>query len=168
MHSNQENLITHMKFHLGWNIFFQLRRDHLDSMFLHTTKGGPTYPSCLHTLTADIQLSGAKVLLWRTQEFIVMLLSIPSALCPLNSFVFNVLFGTSPWSSGLIIPHVVRQLSCVHHNYWAHVPQLLKPVHPRVCATRKATAMRSSWTASREEPLLSATREKPARGNKDI
>ena len=110
--------------------------------------------SCLHRLTADTQLSGAKVLLRRTQGFLVMLISIPSALCPLNSFVFDALFGTSLWSSGLIIPHVVRQLSCVHHNYWAHMPQLLKPVHPGVCAPRKATALRRSWAASRVASAL--------------
>ena len=57
-----------------------------------------------------------------------------------------------PWSRK--IPHASEQL-------WE--PQLLKPVHPReLCsATREATAMRSPRTATREQPMLATTRDKP-------
>ena len=43
----------------------------------------------------------------------------------------------------------------VCHNYWAHVPQLLKPMHlePMLC-NREATAMRSPHTASKSSPCL--------------
>ena len=41
------------------------------------------------------------------------------------------------------------------HNYWAHVLSVWS-------ATREATAMSSLCTTTREQPLLSATREKPA------
>ena len=39
----------------------------------------------------------------------------------------------------------------VHHNYWACVPQLLKPASLR-SATREATAMRSPRTATKSSP----------------
>ena len=42
------------------------------------------------------------------------------------------------------------------HSYWAHVPYSLCP------ATREATARRSLCPAMREQPPLTATREKPA------
>ena len=48
----------------------------------------------------------------------------------------------------------------VSHNYWAHVPHLLKPVHSTARAPqREATAMRSPRTATKSSPPLAATRE---------
>ena len=41
----------------------------------------------------------------------------------------------------------------VHHNYWAYVLQLLKPVHPRAPAPQQeATAMRRLYIATKREP----------------
>ena len=41
----------------------------------------------------------------------------------------------------------------VRHNYWAHVPQLLKPVRLEPCSTtREATTMRSPRTATKSSP----------------
>ena len=56
--------------------------------------------------------------------------------------------------------HGVKQL--ITQMYRAPEPQLLMPAHPRAHALqREATAVRSPHTAAREQPPLSATREKP-------
>ena len=44
-------------------------------------------------------------------------------------------------------------LEPANHNYWAHVPQLLKPVRLEpVLPTREATAMRSPCTTTKSSP----------------
>ena len=58
------------------------------------------------------------------------------------------------------IPPAVEQLSLcatttepMSHNYWAHVPWLLKPTHLEPCsATREATAMSSLCTSMKSSP----------------
>ena len=46
------------------------------------------------------------------------------------------------------------------HDYWAHVPQLLKPTAQSLCSTtREATTMRRSHAATESGPPLAATRE---------
>ena len=34
-------------------------------------------------------------------------------------------------------PTFCRGMKLVYHNYWAHMPQLLKPVRPRVSALKQ-------------------------------
>ena len=51
----------------------------------------------------------------------------------------------------------------VRRNYWAHVPQLLKPKRSRGCSvTREATAVSSTRATTREKPPFATTREKSA------
>ena len=75
-----------------------------------------------------------------------------------------------PWSRR--IPHAAEQLSpcattlepvlkSLSRNYWAHGLQLLKPSTLEPWAsTREITAVRSPHAATKEEPLLAATKEK--------
>ena len=54
-----------------------------------------------------------------------------------------------PWSGK--IPHVVHEATKpMCHNSWAHMQQLLKPVHPRACTPQEANAIRNPHTAARE------------------
>ena len=60
-----------------------------------------------------------------------------------------------PWSEK--IPHAVKQLSCVYHNYWAcalepgshnywaHVLQLPKPVALGACAPQEKPLQSEAW-----------------------
>ena len=59
----------------------------------------------------------------------------------------------------------VWALEPANHDYWAHVPQLLKPAHLEpLLPTREATAMRSPRTETREKPACS--NEDPMHKNK--
>ena len=50
-------------------------------------------------------------------------------------------------------PTCRRTTKPVRHNYWAHMPQLLKPMYLEPCsATREATAMRSPCTTTKSSP----------------
>ena len=69
------------------------------------------------------------------------------------------------WSNEAFVPqHWACALEPGNHNYWASMPQLLKPACPKASTPLwEATAMRSLRTTTREYPLLSATREKRVR-----
>ena len=47
----------------------------------------------------------------------------------------------------------------MRHNYWAHVPQLLKPVHPRACALQLLSPRAATTEA--HAPRARAPQEKP-------
>ena len=50
-------------------------------------------------------------------------------------------------------PTCHRATKPVHHNYWARVPQLLKPMHLEpMLRNKRATAMRSPHTATKSSP----------------
>ena len=66
--------------------------------------------------------------------------------------------GTWVWSLGLVWEDSAccRATKLIYHNYWAWA----------CSATREATTVRSLHTATREQPLLAATRESPEQPNK--
>ena len=59
-----------------------------------------------------------------------------------------------PWSRK--IPHVRGQLRPWCHNYWAHTPQLLRPVCPGACALQQEKPSHSNWRALEQQWRASA------------
>ena len=56
----------------------------------------------------------------------------------------------------------------VRHNYWALMPQLLKPVHLEpVLHNKRSHRSEKPARSDKGQPPLAATREKPTRSNED-
>ena len=71
--------------------------------------------------------------------------------------------GTWVWSLVQEDPTGKGAAKPVYHNYWDHMPQLRKPMHPELCSAQRQTkATRSPGTVTREQPLLATTRKELA------
>ena len=72
--------------------------------------------------------------------------------------------GTQVWSLVQEDPTCCRATKLLSHNYWAHVPHLLKPACQELVLCHKRNYLkREGHAQQRREPLLTATRE----SNKD-
>ena len=83
----------------------------------------------------------------------------------------NPLIWEDPTCCGAIKPVCHNNWACVlapgSHNYWAHVPQLLKPVRPRACARQQEKPPRWEAWAQLENVPHSLWVEKSRHSNKD-
>ena len=71
------------------------------------------------------------------------------------------------WVQSLVHEDSTKQEATkpVHHNHWAHTPEVTSRNYWSPYSTREVTAMRSLHTAAREYPPLTPTREKPEHTN---
>ena len=73
---------------------------------------------------------------------------------PVLGFLGGTVVKNPPANAGDIgsISSPRRSLMPMSHNYWAHMPQLLKPTHPGARDPQRATATRNPFTTIRESP----------------